>query len=343
MLWTKSPHGAQFAQSLVEHRKVPMTELDPPAAPQPPAPPESTVAFAARARDLAALRDSVVDAASVGAGLWFSYLFVLFYLAIAAGSVTHRDLFYESPLKLPFLNVDLQMIGFFVLAPLLFVIVHSYVLLHIGFFARKVQAFHAELRAQIAEDDTRARLRLQLPSNIFVQFLAGPSEVRTGTTGVLLRAIAWISLVMGPVALLVFFVLQFLPHHSESVSWWQRLLVAADLALLWRLWPQIVRTDGPSPSSGKAISAGRLVAAGASAVALLLVFAVATFPGEWLHTHLPEVRFIPTKLPGMDGLRRGQHVPTPLSSSGGQRYTNSWLAAMLIWSHGLRRAFSQTV
>jgi hypothetical protein len=32
------------------------------------------------------------------------------------------------------------------------------------------------LRAQIAGDDTRARLRRQLPSNIFVQSLTGPRE-----------------------------------------------------------------------------------------------------------------------------------------------------------------------
>jgi hypothetical protein len=48
--------------------------------------------FAAQAKDLGALRDAVVDAASVGAGLWISYLFALFYFAIAAGAVTHRDL-----------------------------------------------------------------------------------------------------------------------------------------------------------------------------------------------------------------------------------------------------------
>ena len=50
------------------------------AAPSPP----GSATFAAKAKDLQALRDAVVDAASVGAGLWVSYLFVFFYLAIAA-------------------------------------------------------------------------------------------------------------------------------------------------------------------------------------------------------------------------------------------------------------------
>jgi hypothetical protein len=82
------------------------------------------------ATDLKALRTAVVDAAGISAGLWLSYLFVLLYLLIAVGGVTHRDLFLEDPVKLPFLNVDLPLVGFFVLGPTLFLILHAYVLLH---------------------------------------------------------------------------------------------------------------------------------------------------------------------------------------------------------------------
>src|SRR5690242_2278520 len=103
--------------------------------------------FAARAKDLGALRDAVVDAASVGAGLWISYLFGLFYFAIAAGAVTHRDLFLETPVKLPFLNVELPLKAFFIWGPLVFLIVHAYVLLHFVFLAGKIGAFHLELQA----------------------------------------------------------------------------------------------------------------------------------------------------------------------------------------------------
>ena len=89
-------------------------------------PPHKTegVGFAAKATDLDALRNAVVDAAGVGYGLWFSYLFVLLYFAIAAGAVTHRDLLLESPVKLPFLNVELPLKAFFVLGPLVFLVVH---------------------------------------------------------------------------------------------------------------------------------------------------------------------------------------------------------------------------
>jgi len=155
--------------------------------------------------------------------------------------VTHRDLFFENPVKLPFLGVDLPLTGFFWLGPIIFIIAHTYVLLHFVLLADKVGVFHAELRAQIDDEDVRTRLRRQLPSNLFVQFLAGPSAVRVGVLGSLLRLIARISLVIGPLGLLVFFQLQFLPYHSEPITWLQRIYVVADLALLWVLWPSIVR------------------------------------------------------------------------------------------------------
>jgi hypothetical protein len=71
---------------------------------EPPAPP-GRPAIADDADDLKMIRSAVVDASGVSTGLWLSYLFVLYYLLVAAGGVTHRDLFFENPIKLPFLSV----------------------------------------------------------------------------------------------------------------------------------------------------------------------------------------------------------------------------------------------
>jgi hypothetical protein len=235
---------------------------------------------------LEALRNAVVDAANIGAGLWLTYLFVLFYLLVAVGSVTHRDLFFESPIKLPFLSVELPLVGFFVLGPALFLIVHTYTLLHFVMLADKVGAFHGELQVQIADEDIRARLRRQLPSNIFVQFLAGPREVRTGIMGLILRLIAQVSLVAAPIGLLVFFQLQFLPYHQEAVAWWQRIAIFADLAILWMFWPSVARGESIE-LAWRSMRRGKVAAmALASLVPMLLAFTIATFPDEWLDRKL---------------------------------------------------------
>jgi len=252
------------------------------------------IPFAAKAKDLGALRDAVVDAATVGVDLWLSYLFALFYFAIAAGAVTHGDLFLESPVKLPFLNVELPLKAFFVLGPLVFLIVHAYVLLHFVLLAEKIGAFHTELQAQISYEDTRARLRRQLPSNIFVQFLSGPPEMRHGIVGFLLKLIAWISLIAGPIALLVLFQRQFLPYHSEWITRWQRIAVVIDIALLWILWPRIARgkATGLGWRDFKRAKVQALLLM--SVLPVLLVVTIATIPGEWPEEKLPAIRLIPT-------------------------------------------------
>ncbi|MDT4741752.1 pentapeptide repeat-containing protein [Bradyrhizobium sp. WYCCWR 12699] len=275
-----------------------------------PDPPRSLPAFAAKANDLEALRGAVVDAANVSAGLWLSYLFVLLYLAIAAGSVTHRDLLLEKSVKLPFLNVELPLVPFFVMGPALFLVVHAYVLLHFMLLADKAGAFHQQLRRQIDDEDIRASLRRQLPSNVFVQFVAGPPGVRSGGVGLMFRAIAQISLIVLPVGLLMLFQLQFLPYHSEPVTWWQRIAVVIDLSLIWALWPSINRGE-ISRLALRDLLRWRVVAmAVVSVLVILMVGAVATFPGERLHTALPSLPIVPAKY--VTGTQSSNWVPGPV-------------------------------
>jgi hypothetical protein len=109
----------------------------------------------------------------------------------------------------------------------------------------KAGVFHDELFKQLPDAPVaREGLRRQLPSNIFVQFLAGPEDIREGGLGLILKAIAWFSLVFGPVLLLLLIQVQFLPYHLEWVTWVQRLAVFADVILLWLLWPAVL--DGRS-------------------------------------------------------------------------------------------------
>jgi uncharacterized protein YjbI with pentapeptide repeats len=270
---------------------APERSVEPPPPSEPPPPAAS--ALVAKADDLEALRTAVIDGARVSFGLWISYVLVLFYFLIAAGGVTHRDLFFERPVKLPFIyDVGLPLKGFFWLGPTIFLIVHVYVLLHLAMLASKVRAFDSELRARIDDPKVRTELRRQLPIDMFVQFLAGPREVRDSIQGVLLWLIAFISMVIGPVALLVFFQLQFLAYHEEWVSWWQRGAVAADLALLWTLWPRVGLPGGGFARAAEAgrrdvVEAMQRIATMAvmiliTAVSVPLVFTFATFPGEWL-------------------------------------------------------------
>ncbi len=257
--------------------------------------PPSATAFAAKARDLDALRGTVVDAATVSSALWFSYITLLFFLLIAVGGVSHRDLFLESPVALPLLSISLPLIGFFALGPALFLVAHAYVLLHFVLLADKVGAFDDELHLQIHDDETRERLRRQLPINIFTQILAGPRDIRGSVIGTMLQLVAWVTLVVGPVLLLMLFELQFIAFHHAWVTWWHRIAVVADLALLWTLWPSIARGEKSRIAWHDLLRLGGAAGAVTSLASAYLVLAIVSYPGEWQDEHLIDLRFVPLK------------------------------------------------
>ena len=244
-------------------------------------------AAAEKANDLEALKKAVKDAANVSGGLWLSYLFVLFYIGVAAGAVTHADLFLQRPVKLPFLGIELPLTVFFAIAPILFLITYAYALVHFVLLAAKAKRFHTQLRAQIQDKNApevaalREGLRSQLPSNIFVQFLAGPRELREGWFGRLVAAIILITFVIGPVALLLLLQLRFLPYHDSSITWTHRVALLLEFVLVWWLWRKIVagQTEIDEPQRWPAWGGALSIAVTAAVV--VFSWTLATFPGEW--------------------------------------------------------------
>jgi uncharacterized protein YjbI with pentapeptide repeats len=221
--------------------------------------------------------------------LWFSFLTFMLYLAIAAGTTTHRMLFLEEPLNLPVLNIKLPLLGFYILTPIIFVVFHFYMLLNLVLLARTARTFEDALARAFPEDgEARETFRMRIENTLFVQLLVGGRLEREGINAKLLSLMALISLALAPVALLLMFEVKFLPYHSEAITWLHRGLLALDLALVWTLWP------GYRSGWGFRLWPKKtwwLVVPGiGSAVALAYAVMVATFPDEriylatdWLH------------------------------------------------------------
>ena len=227
-----------------------------------------------------------------GGALWLSYLFVLFYLAVATGAVTYTDLFFENPVKLPFLNIELPLLAFFFLAPVLFIIMHAYALVHLVMLTEKAKRFHHK---DNGTEERAENLRWQLPSNIFIQFLAGPADIRGGHFGTSLRAIAWITLVIAPILLLLMMQIQFLPFHSSFITWTHRVILFADLGLLWWLWRKILWDEVHDDRTRRPSRAWAVVCGALSLCVVLFSWTAATFSGEWQGDHWPEDwRIFPT-------------------------------------------------
>ena len=224
--------------------------------------------------DLKDIKKAVDEAAALSGAVWLSYVFALFYFAIAASTVTHVDMFFDKPVRLPFLGIDLPLLAFFFVAPALILVSHAYTLTHLALLADRIKAFNRALRHLSSANEDEQRRRIS--SSIFVQLLAGPADIRGGRVGWALSSIVWTTVVLAPAAVLLLLQLQFLPYHSYLITGWHRAALFLDFILLWLLWGKARGGSGEAKR--------RLIP---TAVGLVLTFvvlafstAIATFPGE---------------------------------------------------------------
>jgi uncharacterized protein YjbI with pentapeptide repeats len=244
-------------------------------------------------KDVGELQKALNDAAGKASVLWTTFITFQLYLAIAFGSVTHRDLFLETPIKLPLLNVDLPLVGFFVVAPTVLVIFHFYVFLQLLGLATKAKDYNTLLVSEAPVAADRQYLRQRLDSFLVLQVLAGPRDQRTGFGGLSLRLIAWITLVGTPVLILLQGQVTFLPYHRDWIVWLQRIAVLIDLVMIWYFWVRL-RSDADPILRRVPGKVWMSLGGGGSFCVVLFSAYLATFPGEWVDEHLPEFRYVPT-------------------------------------------------
>jgi Pentapeptide repeats (8 copies) len=185
------------------------------------------------------LLKAVNEASGKAFALWITFLTVGTYLAIAIGTTTHLQLLLAGPVKLPLLGVDLPLFAFYGFAPPLYLVLHLYVLMQLYLLARLLLLFDEQLQSARMLDQDRRITRGQLDKFVFTQFLIGaPQET---TVRWFLRAVVWLSFVIGPLLLLFGFQFRFLPYHSLLVVNVHQVALMLDLALLLWFWPKISR------------------------------------------------------------------------------------------------------
>lgn len=231
-----------------------------------------------QADDLASVRKALESASGTASNLWITFLSFGTFLAVTVATVTHRDLMLERAVKLPLLNVDLPLVSFFWVAPVLYLIFHAYLLLHFKVLADLVDRYVDLVMETRVPDRVVESVREQLPSFIMVQVLAAPQKNREGVLGFLMKAALGITIALGPLILLLYMQLQFLPYHHPLVTWLHRIVIIADLALLWYFSRKLSeRRDSPF-----AWRSWPVTAASFAVISYLSIF-VATFPTEFHH------------------------------------------------------------
>ena len=164
--------------------------------------------------------------------LWFSFLGLTLYLAIAALATTHRDLLLNNPQTLPILNIKVELLPFYVIAPLLYLVFHFYLLMMLALLARTAAEFDKQLRTTLPDEPERERYRAQIGNALFLQLFVGMRGERTGVNAFLMSLIALTTIVLWPLATLVLMQMMFLPYHHLRITWWHRAVVVADFVLI---------------------------------------------------------------------------------------------------------------
>jgi uncharacterized protein YjbI with pentapeptide repeats len=228
------------------------------------------------------LLDAVSAAARRSNALWLIFLGLMAYAALTVASLTHRDLLLDAGIALPLLGTRIDLSRFFVLAPAAFVLVHLVVIAQFVLLARKALEFDAALRLLESTDLRSHPLRLELDSFFFVQAIAGPERSRV--VSAFLHGIAWLSLLVLPLLLLLYVQVALLPFHASMVTAVQRGIVLADIVLVLLAGVFLMRTETSffgallrmafvNPGS---VAFGLVVLGGAGFVSVFL----ATIPGS---------------------------------------------------------------
>lgn len=188
------------------------------------------------------------DAARDVRGFFFAFLSITIYIAVVIAGTTDIQLVRIDPVTLPIVNVPVPIQGFYWLVPLLFVVLHFHLLLQVYQLSRRqrtVQAEIAVLAAADAESRTAIDERAAALSRRFIIFplvqWLRPAAGRTWRERMAYGVIAWLTLVIFPLALLFWAQLRFLPVHQEIITWIQRLVILADCIALWVFMPATLR------------------------------------------------------------------------------------------------------
>ena len=215
---------------------------------------------------------------------WLIFLAIMAYFTIAVAGVSHKDLLMETPVSLPIMQVSVQQSLFFQFAPVILVLFHIGVVSQLVLLARKTLEFDYAVRALEMTDRRNHPLRLELHNFFFVQAVAGPH--RSLVMGTLLHGMSWLTLVVLPVVLLLFFQLSYLPYHDVEVTWTHRICLLVDIAMLVLIGIFLLRIEASFFAAfwRTTISSpiAFLVTTGVLLIVTFFSLFVATVPGEGL-------------------------------------------------------------
>ncbi|MEX3937676.1 pentapeptide repeat-containing protein [Paraburkholderia phymatum] len=189
--------------------------------------------------------ESANSASSRVAVLHITLMITCSYLLIVTLSTTDLNLLIGGGIRLPVVDVEVPITAFFVLAPLLVILVHFNFLLQLQLLSRKlfvfdktVQEYTQRFRTKLQKDDSKTyKFYDQLDIFPYSWYLVAPSgqSIRA-----LLACMVTVTILLLPLITILAIALRFLCYQSEAITWSHRLAIWIDCAVILSLWPVIM-------------------------------------------------------------------------------------------------------
>src|SRR5262249_33850994 len=166
---------------------------------------------------------------------WLAFLLLLTYVVVTLVSVSHKDLLLNSPVRLPIINADIPLVGFFQYAPAMLLLVYLSLLVQHVILARKYRRFTDAIVPYELKTGNENHARERVHSYVFSQILAGPRPHRI--TKLMMQLIVYVTFAVLPIVTLLYFQIKFLPYHEVWITYWHRFAVILGFAMLILLTP----------------------------------------------------------------------------------------------------------
>ena len=238
--------------------------------------------------------DEANGASDPASSAWLAFLALLTYVVVTLASVSHKNLLLNSPVRLPIINADIPLVGFFQYAPALLLLVYLSLLVQHVILARKYRKFTDAITSYEMEMGTEQPARELVHSYVFSQIAAGPKP--NLITKFMMQLIVYVTFSVLPIITLLYFQIKFLPYHDVSITYWHRIAVMLGFAMLILLTP-LMQNTGPTRRRWDIKVGPQGEAWEASGTQVLLVlfllplvvgfsWLIATVPNEWIDRRL---------------------------------------------------------
>jgi uncharacterized protein YjbI with pentapeptide repeats len=176
--------------------------------------------------------------AAVVRPLFTTFLVFIAYVAVIVGSTTDEDLLRGISVKLPLLDANISIVGFYVVAPALLIVLHFWLLLH---FSLICENLHSLLRVVSYLGERQYSVIRQRLDNFTI--LHGIAHEGKGAFRLLLILVNALILAAIPIAALLLIQARFVAYHDTYITWWHRCLVVMDVMLISYFWPLAMRGE----------------------------------------------------------------------------------------------------